>query len=115
MYLLTMIVWGNLVSFRNPAERLCNSWSLPLNKRVRVSACKLHMPDTHVFVPTQPKSYQDDLPNKKLQSNFSRQDNSFSSFFALWLLCLQAVFYFMQLFIRNSANKVAFDEEIEIN
>jgi len=73
------------------------------------------MPDTHVFVPTQPKSYQDDLPNKKLQSNFSRQDNSFSSFFALWLLCLQAVFYFMQLFIRNSANKVAFDEKIEIN
>ena len=41
MYLLSMIVWGNLVSFRNPAERLCNSWALPLNKRVGVSACKI--------------------------------------------------------------------------
>ncbi len=51
----------------------------------------------------------------KLQSNFSRQGNSFSSFFALWLLCLQAVFYFMQLFIKNSANRVAFDGKIEIN
>ena len=43
---------GNLVGFRNSAEKLCNSWALPLNKRVRVSACKRHMPDTHVFVPT---------------------------------------------------------------
>ena len=57
MYLLSMIVWGNLVSFRNPAERLCNSWALPLNKRVRVSACKRHMPDTHVFVPTYHKVF----------------------------------------------------------
>ena len=57
MYLLSMIVWDNLVSFRNPAERLCNSWALPLNKRVRVSACKRHMPDTHVFVPTYHKVF----------------------------------------------------------
>ena len=48
---------GNLVGFRNSAERLCNSWALSLNKRVRVSACKQHMPDTHVFVPTYHKVF----------------------------------------------------------
>jgi len=66
MYLLSMIVWGNLVSFRNPAERLCNSWALPLNKRVRVSACKRHMPDTRVFVPTYHQAFLPDYrkPNK---------------------------------------------------
>ena len=33
-------------------EKVSDKWALPLNKRVRVSACKQHMPDTHVFVPT---------------------------------------------------------------
>ena len=64
MYLLSMIVWGNLVSFRNPAERLCVSWALPLNKRVRVSACKIHMPDSHAFVPTIHKCYKSSISNQ---------------------------------------------------
>ena len=32
-------------------------WALPLNKRVRVSACQTRMPHTHVFVPTQLKLF----------------------------------------------------------
>ena len=99
----------------NHLDKIYVSWALSLNKCVRVSACKLHMPDTHVFVPTQPKSYQDDLPNKKLQLNFSRQGNSFPRFSTLWLLCLQVVFYFVQRFFRNLAYRVAFDGKIEIN
>ena len=38
---------------------------LSLNKRVRVSACKIRMPDTHVFVPTLHKSFLDDLLESK--------------------------------------------------
>ena len=34
------------------SRKVSDKWALPLNKRVGVSACKQHMPDTHVFVPT---------------------------------------------------------------
>ena len=43
-------VW--LSGFRKASRKVSDKWALPLNKRVRVSACKRHMPDTHVFVPT---------------------------------------------------------------
>ena len=48
-------VW--LSGFRKASRKVSDKWALPLNKRVRVSACKLHMPDTHVFVPTYHKVF----------------------------------------------------------
>ena len=43
---------------------------LSLHKRVRVSACKIRMPDTHVFVPTLHKSFLDDLlESKEISTN----------------------------------------------
>ena len=41
----------------NSVETLCVSWALPFNKRVRVWACKIRKPHTHVFVPTSHKVY----------------------------------------------------------
>ena len=41
-----------LSGFRKASRKVSDKLALPLNKRVRVSACKQHMPDTHVFVPT---------------------------------------------------------------
>ena len=52
--------WG-FFGFRKSSRKVCGSWALSLNKRVRVSACKIRMPDTHVFVPTLHKSFLDDL------------------------------------------------------
>ena len=56
---------------------------LSLNKRVRVSACKIRMPDTHVFVPTLHKSFLDDLLESDeiytkplIQSNSSNWDKT---------------------------------------
>ena len=43
---------GVFLGFRKLSRKVCISWALPLNKRVGVSACKIHMPDTHVFVLT---------------------------------------------------------------
>ena len=43
--------------FRNSVEKLCVSWALPFNKRVRVWACKIRKPHTHVFVPTSHKVF----------------------------------------------------------
>ena len=65
---------GNLVGFRNPAERLCNSWALSLNKRVRVSACKRHTPDNQVLVPTHHQVFLPDYwkPNKLAAEHLSQ-------------------------------------------
>ena len=41
----------------NSGEKLCVSWALPFNKRVRVWACKIRKPHTHVFVPTSHKVF----------------------------------------------------------
>ena len=41
----------------NSVETLCVSWALPFNKRVRVWACKIRKPHTHVFVPTSHKVF----------------------------------------------------------
>ena len=43
--------------FRNFVEKLCVSWALPFNKHVRVWACKIRKPHTHVFVPTSHKVF----------------------------------------------------------
>ena len=43
--------------FRNSGEKLCVSWALPFNKHVRVWACKIRKPHTHVFVPTSHKVF----------------------------------------------------------
>ena len=51
-------------------RKVCVSWVLSLNKRVGVSACKIRMPDTHVFVPTLHKSFLDDLlESKEISTN----------------------------------------------
>ena len=48
------------------SRKVSDKWALPLNKRVRVSACKRHMPDTRVFVPTYHQAFLPDYrkPNK---------------------------------------------------
>ena len=49
------LVWKNSIEvfcLANHLDKIYVSWALSLNKRVGVSACKQHMPDTHVFVPT---------------------------------------------------------------
>ena len=51
--------------FRKSSRKVCGSWVLSLHKRVRVSACKIRTPDTHVFVPTLHKSFLDDLLESK--------------------------------------------------
>ena len=43
--------------FRNSGEKLCVSWALPFNKHIRVWACKIRKPHTHVFVPTSHKVF----------------------------------------------------------
>jgi len=57
-------VW--LSGFRKASRKVSDKWALPLNKRVRVSACKRHMPDTRVFVPTHHQVFLPDYrkPNK---------------------------------------------------
>ena len=56
--------------FRKSSRKVCVSWVLSLHKRVRVSACKIRMPDTHVFVPTLHKSFLDDLlESKEISTN----------------------------------------------
>ena len=56
--------------FRKSSRKVCGSWVLSLHKRVRVSACKIRMPDTHVFVPTLHKSFLDDLlESKEISTN----------------------------------------------
>ena len=51
--------------FRNSVETLCVSWALSLNKRVRVWACKIRKPHTHVFVPTSHKVFLRNYGNPK--------------------------------------------------
>ena len=57
---------GGVFCCRSLERKVCDSWALPLNKRVRVSACKRHMPDTSVFVPTHHQVFLLDYrkPNK---------------------------------------------------
>jgi len=55
------MVVGCFLVFRNSVVKLCVEWALSLNKRVGVSACKRHMSDTHVFVPTLHKAFLDAL------------------------------------------------------
>ena len=50
-----------------------------------------------------------------LQDNSFRQSNAFPKLSALWLLCLQLFFYFMQLFLKNLEKNVVFLGKIEIN
>ena len=38
---------GSFFAFRNFVEKLCVSWALSFNKRVRVWACKIRKPHTH--------------------------------------------------------------------
>ena len=54
--LFKMEFWG-LFGFRDLREKLCVSWALSFNKRVRVWACKIRKPHTHVFVPTSHKVF----------------------------------------------------------
>ena len=55
---------------RNFVEKLCVSWALPFNKHVRVWACKIRKPHTHVFVPTSHKVFLRNYWNpKKLIAN----------------------------------------------
>ena len=61
-------VW--LSGFRKASRKVSDKWALPLNKRVRVSACKQHMPDTHVFVPTLHKSFLYDLLKLQKPSSY---------------------------------------------
>ena len=51
--------------FRNSVEKLCVSWALPFNKHVRVWACKIRKPHTHVFVPTSHKVFLRNYWNPK--------------------------------------------------
>ena len=64
-----MVVGGFFV-FRNFVAKLCVEWALSLNKRVGVSACKRHMPDTHVFVPTLHKALLQNYWNTKKTDNY---------------------------------------------
>ena len=50
---------------RNLSRKVCVSWVLPLNKRVRVWACKIRKPHTHVFVPTSHKAFLRNYWNSK--------------------------------------------------
>ena len=63
-----MVVGGFFV-FRNSVVKLCVEWALSLNKRVGESACKRHMPDIHVFVPTLHKALLQNYWNTKKTSN----------------------------------------------
>ena len=51
--------------FRNFVEKLCGLWALSFNKRVRVWACKIRKPHTHVFVPTSHKAFLRNYWNTK--------------------------------------------------
>ena len=125
---------GTFFVFRNSVEKLCVSWAFSLVECVTVWAPKLPVSHTDVLKPTSrkvflrnywnPKEFAANICHSpitqnstllKLQSNFSRQGNSFPRFSTLWLLCLQVVFYFVQRFFRNLAYRVAFDGKIEIN
>ena len=54
---LCQVFVGTFFVFRNSVEKLCVSWALPFNKHVRVWACKIRKPHTHVFVPTSHKVF----------------------------------------------------------
>ena len=54
---LCQVFVGTFFVFRNSVEKLCVSWALPFNKRVRVWACKIRKPHTHVFVPMSHKVF----------------------------------------------------------
>ena len=56
---------GSFFAFRNFVEKLCVSWALSFNKRVRVWACKIRKPHTHVFVPTSHKAFLRNYWNSK--------------------------------------------------
>ena len=56
---------GSFFAFRNFVEKLCVSWALSFNKRVRVWACKIRKPHTHVFVPTSHKAFLRNYGNSK--------------------------------------------------
>ena len=64
------MVVGCFLVFRNFVAKLCVEWALSLNKRVGVSACKQHMPDTHVFVPTLRKALLQNYWNTKKTDNY---------------------------------------------
>lgn len=64
-----MVVGGFFV-FRNSVVKLCVEWALSLNKRVGESACKRHMPDIHVFVPTLHKALLQNYWNTKKTDNY---------------------------------------------
>ena len=48
---------ADFLGFHKLSRKVCASWALPLNKRVRVWACKTRKPHTHVFVPTRRKVF----------------------------------------------------------
>ena len=56
---------GSFFAFRNFVEKLCVSWALSFNKRVRVWASKIRKPHTHVFVPTSHKAFLRNYWNSK--------------------------------------------------
>ena len=62
----------------NSVETLCVSWALPFNKRVRVWACKIRKPHTHVFVPTSHKAFLRNYwkPNRLSSNNCHRPLNT---------------------------------------
>ena len=59
-----MFVAGSF-GFNNSVEKLCDSWALSFNKRVRVWACKIRKPHTHVFVPMSHKAFSTELRKPK--------------------------------------------------
>ena len=65
IHLFVSSVRWHFFVFRNSVEKLCVSWALSLNKRVRVWACKIRKPHTHVFVPTSHKVFLRNYWNPK--------------------------------------------------
>ncbi len=62
---LCQVFVGTFFVFRNSVEKFCVSWALSFNKRVRVWACKIRKPHTHVFVPTSHKVFLQNYWNPK--------------------------------------------------
>ena len=87
----------------NSVETLCVSWALPFNKRVRVWACKIRKPHTHVFVPMSHKAFLRDYWNpKELAANICRSPIISNSFF--FYVSSYYSFNFLIRFIRRPHN-----------
>ena len=97
MFVVTFFV------FRNSIEKLCVSWALSFNKHVRVWACKIRKPHTHVFVPMSHKAFLRNYWNpKELAANICRSPIISNSFF--FYVSSYYSFNFLIRFIRRPHN-----------